>query len=113
MSSVIEGTDKNFSKLMKGFSSDAVVLVDFWAEWCAPCKMMNPILEEIASEFEGKLFVVKVDVDKNQSLAEKFEIRSIPTMKVFVDGEIVKGFEGASPKRVLLNELKEFLDASV
>lgn len=111
MSLIVNATDKNFNKLMKGFSSDVVVLVDFWAEWCAPCKMMNPILEELASEFEGKLFVVKVDVDKNQNLAKEFEIRSIPTMKVFVNGEIVKGFEGASPKRVLLNELMEFLDA--
>ena len=83
------------------------VLVDFWAEWCAPCKMILPILEELSTEIQNDVIIAKVNVDDNPELAEG--ITSIPTMRVYVNGEIVKEFTGAKTKPALLAELKEFL----
>ena len=90
-------------------SSTEPILVDFWAEWCGPCKMLAPILEEIANEQVGVLQVAKVDVDQAPNLARRFEVMSIPTLIVFNDGTPAKRFVGAKGKHQLLDELSEFL----
>jgi thioredoxin 1 len=85
------------------------VLVDFWAPWCPPCRAIAPSLEEISNEHEGKLQVIKVDIDQNPELAERFGVRSIPSLKVFVDGKVAKELLGALPKQVLQAQLAEFV----
>ena len=90
-------------------SSTEPMRVDFWAEWCGPCKMLAPILEEIANEQVGVLRIAKVDVDQAPNLARRFEVMSIPTLIVFNDGTLVKRFVGAKGKHQLLDELSEFL----
>jgi thioredoxin 1 len=85
------------------------VLVDFWAEWCGPCKTIAPILDEIADENAGKLRIAKLNVDENPEIAQRFAVMSIPTMIVFRDGEPAKRMVGAKGKRQLLQELSEFL----
>src|SRR5262245_2026539 len=89
--------------------ADEVVVVDFWAEWCGPCKMIAPVLEEIASEQAGKVRVAKLNVDDNPGVSRKFDVMSIPTLIVFKDGQPAKRLVGARPKRALLEELSEFL----
>jgi thioredoxin 1 len=84
--------------------SEVPVLVDFWASWCAPCRMVSPILEEISSEHSATLKVVKVNVDDHKDIAETYGITSVPTMSLFRDGEVVKQLHGAKPKRVILTE---------
>ena len=100
-------TDTNFNEEVKG--SDEPVLVDFWAEWCGPCKMIAPVLEEIAGEQAGKLRVAKLNVDDNPSAARRYDVMSIPTLIVFKDGEPVRRLIGAKGKGQLLQELAEFL----
>jgi len=90
-------------------AADEAVLVDFWAEWCGPCKMIAPILEQIATEQSGKVRIAKVNVDDNPDLARRFDVMSIPTLIVFKDGSPKKRLIGAKGKGQLLEELGEFL----
>ncbi|HEY0561412.1 MAG: thioredoxin [Mycobacterium sp.] len=100
-------TDQNF--VSEVLQSDKPVLVDFWAEWCGPCKMVAPVLEEIAGEHGEKLRVVKLNVDENPETAAAYQVMSIPTMAVFVNGQIAKSIVGAKPKSALLRELDTYL----
>lgn len=102
MGKAIEITDNNFEEII---GSDKPVLVDFWAEWCGPCKMIGPIVEELAGEYDGKAVIGKVDVDNNPQVSAKFGIRSIPTLLVFKGGEIVDKQIGAVPKNVLSQKI--------
>jgi thioredoxin 1 len=90
-------------------SAQTPVLVDFWAEWCGPCKMIAPVLDEISQENGDKIKIVKVNVDENAELARRFEVMSIPTLIVFKDGEVAKRLVGAKNKNGLLDDLSDFL----
>ena len=85
------------------------VVVDYWAEWCGPCRMVSPVLEEIASEHADKIDVVKLNVDENPVTSQRYRILNIPTLSVFKDGEVVKEIVGARPKSALLRELADFI----
>ncbi len=100
-------TDATFDQDV--LKSELPVLVDFWADWCGPCKRVAPILEEIANEAEGKLRIVKLNTDENPQTAAKYGITSIPTMHVFFQGDVAKTIIGAQPKPKLLKELEPFL----
>lgn len=103
MAKTIEITDANFEEII---NSDKPVLVDFWAEWCGPCRMIGPVVEELATDYEGKAVIGKVNVDENPNVSAKFGIRSIPTLLVFKNGEIVDKQVGAVPKGVLSQKLE-------
>jgi len=103
MGKPVEITDANFEEIL---STDKPVLVDFWAEWCGPCKMIAPVVEELAGEYDGKVVIGKVDVDTNPNVSAKFGIRSIPTLLVFKNGEVVDKQIGAVPKMVLSQKLE-------
>ena len=100
-------TEATFDEVV--LKSDKPVLVDFWAEWCGPCRMIGPIVEEIGEEYTGKAVVVKVDVDNNPGISGKYGIRNIPTILFFKNGEIADKQVGAVPKSALVNKLNALL----
>lgn len=102
----LEITDSNFEQLV--LKSDKPVMIDFWAEWCGPCRMVGPIVEEISKEYDGKAVVGKVDVDNN-SISANYGIRNIPTILFFKNGQIVDKHVGAAPKSVLAGKLNAIL----
>lgn len=103
----LELTDSNFDELV--LKSDKPVLVDFWAEWCGPCRMVAPIVSEIATEYDGKAVVGKLDVDSNPGVATRFGIRNIPTILFFKDGEVADKQVGAVPKSVLTSKIENLI----
>ncbi len=103
MSKPIEITDSNYNEIL---DSQKPVLVDFWAEWCGPCKLIGPVVEELAREYDGKAVIAKVDVDSNPTVSAKYGIRSIPTLLFFKNGEIVDKQIGAVPKSILAKKLE-------
>ncbi|ARU63586.1 thioredoxin [Tumebacillus avium] len=96
-------TDANFDETIK--NSDTPILVDFWATWCGPCRMLAPVLEDVAGETAGKLSIGKLNIDENQTTTQKFGVMSIPTMLVFKGGEVVKTVVGYKSKKDLMDEL--------
>ena len=89
--------------------NDKPVIVDYWAEWCGPCRMVAPVLEEIATEYADKIAVVKLNIDDNPQVSQRYGIMAIPTMNVFFNGEVVKQIVGAKPKSAILRDLSEFI----
>ena len=104
---VVEITDQSFQETV--LNSDKPVLVDFWATWCGPCRMLGPIIEEVAADFEGKAVVGKVDVDNNQQVSVDYGIRNIPTVLIFKNGEVVDKIVGVAPKEVIAEKLNSYL----
>jgi thioredoxin 1 len=100
-------TDDNFQTEIEG--ADGLAMVDFWAAWCGPCRMIAPIVEQLATEYEGKLKVGKLDVDANQRTSARFNVRSIPTILFFKDGKVVDQVVGALPKPMLEKKIQEHL----
>ena len=107
MSNAKDVTDETFADEV--LNSSDTIMVDFWAEWCGPCRAVSPILDQIASENSDKIKIVKLNVDDNPQMAMKYQITSIPAMKVFRGGEVVKTVIGAKPKPALEADLAEFL----
>ena len=99
--------EKNFDKEV--LNSDLPVMVDFWAIWCGPCKVLSPIVEELAGEYSGKLKVGKINVDENNSVAMKYNVMSIPTLKFYKGGKVVGELIGAAPKATVEAEIKKYL----
>ena len=100
-------TDETFETEV--LNNSKPVIVDYWAEWCGPCRMVSPVLEEIATEHADKIDVVKLNIDENPKVSQRYQIMAIPTMNVFSGGQVVKQIVGAKPKSALLRELAEFI----
>ena len=103
----LEATDSNFEELV--LQADKPVIVDFWAEWCGPCRMVGPIVEEVGVEYDGKAVVAKVDVDSNPGITAKYGIRNIPTILFFKDGDVADKQVGAVPKSTIVSKLEPLL----
>jgi thioredoxin 1 len=103
----IEVTDNNFEEVV--LQSDKPVLVDFWAEWCGPCRMISPIVAELSDDYDGKAIITKMDVDNNPGIAAKFGIRNIPTILFFKNGEVADKQVGAVPKSILASKIDALL----
>ena len=103
----IELTDENFEKEV--LKSDQPVLVDFWAEWCGPCQLMAPVIEELAKEYDGKAKIGKLNVDNSPNAASQFGIMSIPTLKIFKDGDVVEDLMGVQEKEFIKKKLDNYL----
>ncbi|WP_371187283.1 thioredoxin TrxA [Thalassotalea maritima] len=103
---IVQLTDDSFDEVV---NSSTPVLVDFWAEWCGPCKMIAPILNEVAEEYDGKVTIAKLNIDQHSASPQKFAVRGIPTLLLFKNGEVAATKVGALSK----NQLKEFLDANI
>jgi thioredoxin 1 len=107
MSALKKVTDATFDEEV--LKSDKPVLVDFWAEWCGPCRMIAPILDQIAAEYGEKLEIVKVNTDENPETTTRYGVLNIPMLNVYVNGEVAKTIVGAKPKRALLKDLESFI----
>ena len=107
MSALKKVTDATFDEEV--LKSDKPVLVDFWAEWCGPCRMIAPILEQISAEHGEKLEIVKLNTDENPEIATRYGVLNIPMLNVYVNGEVAKTIVGAKPKRALLKDLEDFI----
>lgn len=107
MSELLQITDENFDAEI--INSELPAIVDFWAEWCGPCRMVSPMVEELAKEYEGKIKVAKMDVDQNRETPTRFGIRNIPTLILFKGGEVAHTIIGAQPKTSIEEELKKLL----
>ncbi len=104
---IMEFTDQNFDQEV--LKAKGVIVVDFWAEWCGPCQMLKPVIEELAKEYEGKAKVGKLNVDQNPDTAAKYGVMSIPTIKIFKDGEIVEDLMGMQPKELIKEKINQYL----
>ena len=107
MADIVEVTDQSFDQEI--IHSDIPAMVDFWAEWCGPCKMVGPVVEELAQEYKGQIKVAKLNVDENRETPAKFGIRNIPTLILFKGGEVAQTIIGAHPKNHISEELKKLL----
>ncbi|MBW2030359.1 MAG: thioredoxin [Deltaproteobacteria bacterium] len=107
MGNLLHVTDENFDKEI--INSDVPAMVDFWAEWCGPCRMVGPVVEELANEYAGKIKFAKMDVDKNKQTPARFGIRNIPTLIFFKGGQVTTTIIGAQPKSSIEQELKKLL----
>ena len=103
-------TDANFKENV--LDKKGIALVDFWAEWCGPCRMIGPVVEELANEYEGKALIAKVDVDENAELSQQYGVRSIPTILILKDGEVVDKHVGVTTKAALVEKIEKQLAAA-
>ena len=106
MANIITGTKENFSTVVNG---ELPVLVDFWATWCGPCRMIGPFIEQLADEYEGRVTFMKVNVDEQPELCERFHISSIPNLVLFRDGDVVEQSAGARPKALIAEMIEQAL----